>query len=235
MITPPRGILFDFGSTLVREDAFDLEAGTEHVLSLAHNPRGLSARDVCALVAELDADLRGRREASWIELSRRSFHRLIYEPYGVTFDRSSHEIELEFWKAATRFSLTEGIQDLLRVLRSRQIPLGVVSNSTCSSKTLSWQVEELGLGALFEFVMSSADYVVRKPHPAIFLAAARKLGTGRDQTWFVGDSPKHDVTGATSAGMVSVLYRPERGPPVDPAPDIEVGSWRELLERLDSL
>ena len=34
------------------------------------------------------------------------------------------------------------------------------------------------------------------------------------------------------AGMVSVLYRPGAGPPVHPAPDIEVESWEEFSEHL---
>ncbi len=228
----PHGILFDLGNTLLREDRFDVEAGTERVLSFANNPRGLSVQEVCALAAELDADLQDRREASLIELSPFTVHRLIYEPNGVTFDRSFHEVELEFWRAATRFSLTNGIHDFLVNLRSRELPLGVVSNSTFSSQTLSWQVQELGLLSFFEFVMSSADYVVRKPHPAILLAAARKLGVRPEQTWFVGDSPKYDVAGAANAGMVSVLYRPAPGPPVDPTPDMEIESWHELAEIL---
>ena len=65
----PHGILFDLGNTLLREDRFDVEAGTDRVLSFANNPRGLSVQEVCALAAELDADLQDRREASLIELS----------------------------------------------------------------------------------------------------------------------------------------------------------------------
>lgn len=230
IVARPRGILFDLGSTLLLEGAFDVEAGTDHVLTLANNPRGISAQEISALILELDADLRARREASWIELSRTSFHRLIYESHGLTFEHSPQEIELEFWRAATTFSPTEGIHDLLSDLRSRKLPLGVVSNSTSSSSILSWQLEEFGLRRFFEFVMSSADWVVRKPHPAIFLAAARKLEMDPRQIWFVGDSPEHDVAGAVSAGMVSVLYRPTPGPQVDPPPDIEVASWPAFLE-----
>ena len=103
MIARPQGILFDLGNTLLNEEVFDTEAGTRRVLSLAHNPQGLSTRDVCDLVAELESDLRERREATWIELSPFMVHRLVYEPHGVSFDRPFHEVELEFWRAATRF------------------------------------------------------------------------------------------------------------------------------------
>jgi FMN phosphatase YigB (HAD superfamily) len=131
----PQRILFDLGNTLLREEEFDAEAGTRHVLPLAHNPRGLSVGDVCELVAELDVDLQGRREESWLEISPFTIHRLVYEPHSVTFDLSFPEVELEFWRAATKFSPTEGVRDLLVALRSLTLPLGVVSNSTFSSRT----------------------------------------------------------------------------------------------------
>ncbi len=232
MITRPQGILFDLGDTLLNEEVFDVEAGTRRVLSFAHNPRGLSVRDVCDLVAELDSDLRDRREASWMEQSPFTVHRLVYEPHGVSFDRPFHEVEQEFWRAATRFSPTPGIQELLASLSTQQLRLGVVSNAAFTSQILAWQLNEFGLGRFFEFLMSSADYGVRKPHPALLCAAARKLGTHPETTWFVGDSPKYDVAGAANAGMVSVLYRPSPGPPVHPAPDMEVESWGEFSEQL---
>ena len=40
----------------LNEEVFDIEAGTRRVLSFAHKPRGLSVRDVCDLVAELESD-----------------------------------------------------------------------------------------------------------------------------------------------------------------------------------
>lgn len=232
MLRRPHGILFDLGNTLLHEEAFDIEAGTKHVLSLSDNPDRVSARQVCDLVAELESDLLERREASWIELSPFTVHRLVYEPHRISFARPFHEVEREFFRAATRFRPTEGVREFLASLAGADLPLGVVSNSTFSSQTLAWQIEEFGLGSYFRFVMSSGDYVVRKPHPAIFIAAARKLGVDPSAIWFVGDSPRHDVAGATQAGMVSVLYRPHGAEPVDPLADLQVASWQELREVL---
>ena len=172
-----------------------------------------------------------------MEFSPFMVHRLVYEPHGVSFDRSFQEVELEFWRATTRFSLTPGIHELLDDLHARGLRMGVVSNAPFTGQTLTWQLEEFGLDRFFEFIMSSGDYGVRKPHPALLRAAARRLGTDPEATWFVGDSPKYDVAGAANAGMVSVLYRPDGGPPVHPAPDVEpdveVASWEEFLERVE--
>ena len=226
----PQGILFDLGNTLLHEEAFDIEAGTQRVLSFATNPKQVSAHQVCELVAELESDLRERREASWIEISPFTVHRLIYEPHGIGFNRPFREVEREFFSAAMRFRPTEGVQEFLELVRRAGLPLGVVSNSAFSSQTLAWQIAQFGLGSFFTFVMSSGDYVVRKPHPGIFLAAARKLGVDPPELWFVGDSPVYDVAGAANAGIVSVLYRTQGAHPPSPAPDLQVASWQELGE-----
>lgn len=224
----PHALLFDLGNTLLREDAFDAEAGTERVLALARNPRGLSGRDVCGLVAQLNDDLQPRRESSLLEISPLTVHRLVYEPHEISFERPFGEIELEFWKAATRFTPTAGVRELLESLYEESLVLGVVSNSTFTSRVLSWQLSDVGLLSFFRLVMSSGDYVVRKPHPALFLTAALKLGASPGSTWFVGDSLRYDVAGAQGAGMKAVWYNPDRRPRSEVVPDLEIRSWPEL-------
>ena len=233
----PEGLLFDLGNTLLREEAFDGLAGTLRVLALAENPRGVSVDEIRARVAEVEADLRERRERAWMEMSPWSVHRLVYEPLGITFRRPFEEVELEFLRGATRFAPTEGVEAFVGSLASSGLPLGVVSNSMFTSESLALQLEAFGLRSAFRFVMSSADYVVRKPHPAIFRVAAEKLGTEPARTWYVGDNPRYDVAGAANAGMVSVLYRPDgvaAASESEPEPDLHVRSWAELQARLGS-
>ena len=95
-------------------------------------------------------------------------------------------------------------------------------------QALAWQLEESGLGAYFMFVMSSADYVLRKPHPVLFQTACRKLELDPASVWYVGDKPEFDVAGAANAGLVSVLYAPADVAGSGPVPDLRVGSWNEL-------
>jgi HAD superfamily hydrolase (TIGR01509 family) len=231
LIERPRGLLIDMGGTLLDERGFDPEAGTARVLELAHNPRRLSAADVQALVSALDADLYPRRESVWMELSPWAVHRLVYEPNGITFERPVAEIEREFLSAARTWVPEPGVADALEDLRRRGLPLGVVSNSAFSSTGLAWELGRHGLGDLFEFVMSSADYVVRKPHPALFAAAALKLNCPARELWYVGDTLRYDVAGANAAGLGSVWYNRRGAPPRDGLePGLVVRGWRELRD-----
>ena len=85
----------------------------------------------------------------------------------------------------------------------------------------------------FDFVISSCDYLFRKPNPHIFEAALARAGVTPDKVWFCGDQFLPDIQGATAAGMTAVWYKAflrydqdcrmtENG--------IEIGDWEELKE-----
>ncbi len=225
----PKGILFDLGDTLLTYEGMDPLSGTEHVLQFAENPRGLSARDVQDLVAELWEDLEARRDASMLELRSDWVHRLVYEAHGITFSLSQEEVELEFFKTSMKFTREPEIESTLQALTRMELPMAIVSNATFSGRTLSSELERQGLADYFEFLMSSADYGVSKPHPLIMQTAAAKLGLEPKDVWYVGNSLKYDVRGAKSAGMTGVWYNRVGDPNDGVEPDAVVLGWKEFL------
>lgn len=71
-------------------------------------------------------------------------------------------------------------------------------------------VEGVGLGALVDTVISSANVGYEKPHPEIF-ALARRLCGNPQELWMVGDNPRADVEGARAAGIPGILVQhPDR-------------------------
>ena len=96
-----------------------------------------------------------------------------------------------------------------------------------------WEVEQQGLADYFRFLMSSADYWVRKPHPLLLETAAAKLGFKPADLWYVGNSPQYDIAAAHNAGMGAIWYN-RLDPPLDgPDPHVEIKSWREFLELVE--
>ena len=67
-------------------------------------------------------------------------------------------------------------------------------------------VDRLGLGELFDAVLTSAATGYEKPHPEMFALALRAAGA-HAHTWMVGDNYDADVVGAESAGIPAVLVR----------------------------
>jgi putative hydrolase of the HAD superfamily len=232
----PKGVLFDLGDTiLTTTGAFDPQMGNEHLLKIAENPREISVEEITESVMKLTQEIFALKEKSCIEFSCLSFQKILYELMDITFSLPPDELELEFWKGSVNFTPEEGIEDVLDALERENIPLGVVSNSAFSQKTLSYELDKHDLLDKFDFVMSSADYGFRKPHSMIFKAAVKKLGVNPHKIWFVGNSFKHDVKGAIDSGLNAIWYnRVDETPPDGETNFIEIKSWNQLLEKINT-
>jgi HAD superfamily hydrolase (TIGR01509 family) len=113
---------------------------------------------------------------------------------------------------------------LLRRL-ARRFRLGVVSNSYGNMPVL---LAEAGLGD-FALVLDSALVGIRKPDPALYRLAARRLGLAPEAILHVGDSWERDVVAARAAGLRAAWLAPAGAPtPAAPAPVWRLASLLEL-------
>ena len=229
----PRAILFDLGGTLLEQVAFDPRAGQVRLFELAlANPRGASLEMLHEAAEALAADLNERRDASWIELPARAVTRLIYERFGIVFEQSAQQLELEFMRAAAQMRPESHVFRALDSVEERGVHVAVLSNTAFSGIALEDELERHGFAGRFRFVMASADYGFRKPHPELFVTAAGRLGLAPEDIWYIGDSLAFDMAGARSAGLRSVWYnrtdQAEDGTPFD----AQIRDWRELAELL---
>lgn len=163
------------------------------------------------------------------------FHRLLFDGLGVSFDAPSDELERCFFEAAVEFERTEGIQKCLSRLRARGVRLGVVSNDVFTGELLRSALSRLEIATPFEFVISSADYGIGKPHPLIFETAVAKLGAESAATWFVGDNLKADIAGANEAGLFSVWYNPNENESGCIEPNATIRSWEEFEALIETV
>jgi FMN phosphatase YigB (HAD superfamily) len=67
---------------------------------------------------------------------------------------------------------------------------------------------------------------VSKPDPRIFAIALDRLGVPATSTWYVGDSPHHDLGGASAAGLGRVYLVDPLGLHQPRAGDDPVGSYQ---------
>ena len=95
------------------------------------------------------------------------------------------------------------VRSTLSSLRARGLRIGVVSNVPADLRPV---FAKHGLSSLVDSYTHSFEVGAEKPHPVIFLAAARSLGVKPEETLMVGD---HLVDrGAEGAGM-RVFILPE--------------------------
>ena len=238
-MTAPRAILFDLGDTLLRQESFHPEAWADALAALAGHPEGFSAPRVRELARGLVREFRRPSKAGPVEVRMEACLRHLHERLGVTLALGPAGVEMAFWQATSRMAPEPGIGPLLDDLAARGLPLGVVSNSMFRAEVLRWELARHGLAAPFRFVMSSADYGLRKPHPSLFVTALARLGREAGEVWFVGDSFANDVLGAAGVRMVPLWYNPDGlAPPADAeggGPAREFRHWDEFLAGLTEL
>lgn len=232
-MTRPRGILFDYGQTLVVEAGYDPHAGAAALLAhAAYVAPGATLDAVTERARRVTSELSAKRDQFGIETPWPSVTRLIHDYFGTRFDVPLAELEVVFWDASVTTHPMPGARDALQAFARAGIALGVVSNASFTGAVIHHELAKHGLTDHLAFVASSADYLVRKPGPLLYEVVAARLGLEPREIWFVGDRLETDIAGARAAGMYAVWLQPAGADPSD-LPDATVRDWRELRRLVD--
>ena len=125
--------------------------------------------------------------------------------YDLRRDNSFIENGFEvFWLARNEVTFFDGTLAHLEDL-SERYSLGVISNGNAD-------VHHIGVGHLFDFVLSSEVAGIAKPHPDIFDQAIKLSKAKKHETIYVGDDPKRDILGAHGAGIHAIWFNPRLKP-----------------------
>lgn len=232
----PRFMIFDYGETLAHEDDYSPGDGFAAILPYAvKNPTGADAAELLAAFSGCYKEIRRLCHEAGAEIPNLARWRWLFEMYDLEFSLSAAELERVFWDAAAPCVPTPGSRRLLELLRSCGIGTGVVSNMGFSGTLLQSRLEKLFPEHRFEFVISSSDYVLRKPNSRLFQLALKKTGCAAEEVWFAGDNPAADIAGAAAAGMTALYYdcdlgcayREQAVPDVMPR-HLRIENWSEL-------
>ena len=179
------------------------------------------------------------REKEGREISASSRFASIFDRLGLDqhalperlLDRILETHRLNFSRAAV---FPDEYRDVLRRLR-RRYRIALVSNFDYSP-TVELILERESIADCFETIVVSDAIGWRKPHPAIFNEAMRRLSLTASDVLFVGDRPELDVLGAKRVGMAAAWVNPsgEAFPDGIPSPDYEIrglGDLENLLRR----
>lgn len=207
----PKMVLFDYGQTLVAERKFDGVKGTEAVLQYAtRNKYHLSAEQVQARANEINREFGRfdpeRKHLFQIEIPNTMFTPYLYESQGIDIALSNSEIDTVFWNAAAPGVPTEGIKEFLEYLKKKGVRTGVISNISYAPAVVAERINRLLPENAFEFIITSSNFMFRKPNKRIFELALEKAGLEPGEVWYIGDQYECDVKGSLAAGMLPVWY-----------------------------
>lgn len=182
--------------------------------------------DVAAFLFDLDGtliDSMPHHHDAWVEWHARRGRSIDAASFfGATAGRSNAEILADMFPqlsagehgamadekeaiyrqfAASRLALVAGAQDFIERARRAGLRLAVCTASTPENMALAFA--HFPIDRWVETVVSPADGVRGKPHPDLFLEAARRLGVEPRRCIVFEDAPL-GVEGARRAGMSAV-------------------------------
>ncbi|WP_346534508.1 HAD-IA family hydrolase [Micromonospora sp. DPT] len=109
-------------------------------------------------------------------------------------------------------SVSAATLEVLDALRDDGHPLALLSNAT-SETAEAWP--ESRLARRFDVAVFSCDVGLAKPDPAIYRAAAKRLGVAPAECVFVGDGADGELAGAAAVGMT--VFRTTEHNDTDPS------------------
>jgi len=225
----PKGLLLDYGGTVVEEVGFDVRAGNEWLLTQAsYRPPHVTFEHALDRAGRVNTEVVGRRDHVHLETDWPTLTRLIHDYFGIRFETPMAELEMGFWKAAVQTRPMPGARQALEQFHGAKVPVAVVSNTSFGEQVIRYELDKHGLADHLAFVMVSADYSVRKPDVLLFETAAARLGVQQKDIWFMGDRLDTDIVGAKAAGMTAVWFNQQKLQDPSPDADLTVTDWDDF-------
>lgn len=210
----PKLVMFDYGETLAHEAHYSTRQGFAGILPYAcENPTGADADTLYARYRDAYEELRQQGQRIGLEIPNAARWRWVCDMLDIRFSLPTAELEELFWDAAAPCTPTPGMPRLQKTFPEHR----------------------------FDFVISSADYILRKPDPHIFALGLHRAGCRAEEAWFLGDNLRCDILGAASAGILPVYYALDLGDAYREPQDVDalpahlvIEDWSELIRMMEN-
>lgn len=103
-----------------------------------------------------------------------------------------------------------GVLRLCSELKKRQIRIGIGTDMTASIQYE--KIKKLGFVPYIDFIVTSQEAGVEKPHPHFFELCVEKSECKPEECAFIGDNLIKDVKGASDCGLLGIWYSQEKTP-----------------------
>ncbi|HIV03399.1 MAG TPA: HAD family hydrolase [Candidatus Aphodoplasma excrementigallinarum] len=203
----PSMILFDYGHTLIYEKEEGTLCGTRALMPyIRKNPNNYTAEQIVSHANRFYDAAGAPIRSAGLDYHNLIYQHLLYAYLEIEFSCTPEEVETIFWDNAYPGEPMPGARELIRFLNNSGIRTGVISNMAFSSKSLRARLDRMLPENQFEFIITSSEYLFRKPNKILFELALRKARLSASDVWFCGDNVEADILGAAEAGIYPVWY-----------------------------
>ena len=243
----PEMIIFDNGHTLLYEPDWDSERGNRALFAyISKNPDDVSVEEYAKTCTEVFGKMEDIRKSHNADISARVGNKVVAELLDIEFSLTPLERETVFWTAASNGAVMPYAEEMLDYLNENGIRTAVISNLAWSGEALTERFYRLLPNNKFEFVITSSDYMYRKPSRVLFDIALNKAGLAPDKVWYCGNSITADIEGAHGVGIFPVLYEGDTPGEINPYRGqndglnsdfdyLHITDWRELIAALNKI
>jgi FMN phosphatase YigB (HAD superfamily) len=230
-----RGILFDYGHTLVWFPKYaqaHLTASKNVQLVLRDLGVSVGVSRVRSLIesyvprangtsASVEEEAKGILVSAGVESFTRNELRRV--------------IEAEWRPYIMNVRLRKGVKEALARSKKMRLKLGIVANIW--SGGMNPVLARLGIEGFFHTTVADMDVGFAKPDPRIFRLALGNLRLAPEQVIIVGDNPKTDIKAAHDLGMgtVRLMRGPNRTQPDCVETDFKIRNFSTLVSIIDRL
>lgn len=222
-----KAVIFDIDNTLYSYDAAH-EPAMEAVWAYARKHLDMEPEALTEEIKKAAADLNRRLDADCASQHNRTLRfQVMLERNKLPLIHAAPMGEL-YWDTLLRHAqASPGSLECLKKLKAKGYILGIGTDMTIEYQLK--KLEKLRMLPLIDFIVSSEEANVEKPHGKLFSICAEKAGVSPQECLFIGDSLKKDVLGPRAIGMHSLWYCP------DPEkarihPEIEILTHYDRLE-----
>jgi HAD superfamily hydrolase (TIGR01549 family) len=209
----PKVVIFDLGSTLID---FPVKNWNEVSRECSLAGRKLLCEIGCNLPDEKEfiekfeevrteyreMSLKTHQEWTVVQAADKLLKSIGVEPS----DKHAEKFFNEFYGNLEKYLyIYDDTIEVLSKVKDRYGVVGLISNTIFPERVHKHEFERFGLNEFFDFKVFSSTFGLRKPHPEIFMEAARLAGANPGDCLYIGDRFLEDVRGSQGAGMSSVL------------------------------
>ncbi len=184
-------VLIDLGNTLIYNKKIDFNEGYTYLYSLINETN--ITKDVFVNEAfQLFQKMYVSRDIDLIEIAFQSFLKRLFDKLHVTSVYSFAELEKIIYDKTVKDEPIDGVLAFLDFLKSQNIPVYIISNSTFSSQCLRKTIDAFGISKFIQGLYSSADYGYRKPNRLFFEKIAPLQNIHKEETVMIGNDAYFD-------------------------------------------
>lgn len=228
----PKVFIFDVGGTIFDVININFDNGLIYLYDNVIDQTKVTKEEFIKSMKEISHALR-ERELNNFEFSFDYFFNYVTFIYGNPHNYKPRDIEWDYSHALYQGEEIPNVIDFIKYLKDKGIKLYVLSNSMFSTPEIRLEIEEYHAREYFLDVISTGDYIFRKPSEDIFKLYIKKLaldGYNVEDLCYIGNSFRFDIVPSSRLKMNSIFFAVKEEEILNNEAYLQVNSYQRLLE-----